>query len=82
MKQAIIKYRSNKTLDALKELGKYLGFSISSVSPKGKKSSSTIKGATVIEGDPTVDIAGLHEIFTGKGLDALELRKSGWHRNK
>ena len=37
MKEAIIKYKSTKTLDALKDLGKYLGFSVYSISNNKKE---------------------------------------------
>jgi len=37
MKEAVIKYKSSKTLAALKDLGKYLGFSVYSISESKKE---------------------------------------------
>ncbi|QEC77321.1 hypothetical protein [Mucilaginibacter ginsenosidivorax] len=83
MKEVTIKYKNSKTLDALKDLGKYLGFSVSEqrLAIKGKQE-FYINGVTVIPGDETIDVSELHEVFTGKGMDAAELRKSGWQRKK
>jgi len=82
MKEATIKYKSNKTLEALRELGKYLGFTVNEQSNSKKEKMSFINGVPVIPGDDTIDIADLHTIFTGKGLNAAELRNSGWQRKK
>ncbi|TZF86159.1 hypothetical protein FW774_03675 (plasmid) [Pedobacter sp. BS3] len=83
MKEAIIKYRNPKTLKALYDLSKYLGFSVSSQNPVGKKQgSNTVNGVPVIPGDKTIDIAELTAIFTGKELNASDLRKTEWRRNK
>lgn len=82
MKEVIIKYRNNKTLEALKDLGKYLGFSVSDV-PMAKTSKQTfINGVTVIQGDERIDLSELNSVFTGKGFDAHDLRKAGWHRKE
>jgi len=82
MKEVTIKYKSNKTLEALKDLGKYLGFSVSEqTSPKAKEE-FYINGVKVIPGDDSIDISELHEIFTGKDLDAAQLRSSGWQRSR
>jgi len=81
MKEVTIKYKNSKTLDALKDLGKYLGFSVSEQRPAVKrKQEFYINGVTVIPGDEAIDVSELHEVFTGKGMDATELRKSGWQR--
>ena len=82
MKEVIIKYRSNKTLEALKDLGKYLGFSVSDM-PTTKTSKQTfINGVTVIKGDERIDLSELNTVFTGKGFDARDLRKAGWQRKE
>lgn len=80
MKEVIIKYKSNKTLEALRELGKYLGFSVlDSPIEEGNKQTS-INGVTLIQGDDTVDINELKDIFTERRFNASELRRSGWQR--
>ena len=83
MKEVTIKYKSNKTLEALKELGKYLNFSVSDHKIKTvTEKDDSINGIPIIIGDPKVDIDELHDVFTGKGLDAEELRKTAWQRKK
>lgn len=82
MKEVIIKYRNNKTLATLKDLGKYLGFSVSDVSYSKTNNQTLINGVTLIEGDERVNLSELERIFTDKDLDAGELRKSGWQRRK
>lgn len=67
MKEVTIKYKSNKTLEALKDLGKYLGFSVSENAPSKRKEDFHINGVSVIPGDESIDISELHEVFTGKG---------------
>lgn len=81
MKEVIIKYKSNKTLEALKDLGKYLGFSVSEHSTS-KSKDFYINGVRVIPGDESIDISELHEVFTGKNLNAGQLRDSGWQRKR
>ena len=82
MKEVTIKYKSNKTLEALKDLGKYLGFTVNEQPVQKKEKLSFINGVPVITGDDSIDITDLHTIFTGKEVDATELRKSGWQRKK
>jgi len=82
MKEVIIKYKNNKTLEALIDLGKYLGFSVSSVPSKKAGKQTSINGVTVIKGDESIDLAELERIFTGQNIDASELRRSGWQRKK
>ena len=82
MKEVTVKYKSNKTLQALRDMGKYLGFTVDE-QPSAKKSDiNLIKGVHIIPGDNSIDLTELHEIFTGRELDAAELRSSGWQRNK
>ncbi len=82
MKEVIIKYKSDKTLAALKDLGKYLGFSVSEQTVSNKKENSFINGVTLIPGDESIDISELQEVFTGRGITASQLRNSGWERKK
>lgn len=82
MKEVTVTYKSNKTLEALKDLGKYLGFSVSEQTSSKTKEESHINGVRIIPGDDTIDISELHEIFTGKDLDATQLRSSEWQRRK
>jgi hypothetical protein len=83
MKEVTIKYKNSKTLDALKDLGKYLGFSVSEQQPASKKEQKFyINGVTMIPGDAAIDVSELHDVFTRKGMDAAELRKSGWQRKR
>lgn len=83
MKEVTIKYKSNKTLEALKELGKYLNFSVSDHKIKTvAEKDNSINGIPIIVGDAKIDIAELHDIFTGKDLNAWELRNKAWQRKK
>jgi len=83
MKEVTIKYKSNKTLEALKELGKYLNFSVADHKSKTKvKKEASINGIPVITGDGSIDISKLHDVFTGKDLSAEELRNTAWQRKK
>jgi hypothetical protein len=83
MKEVIIKYKNTKTLEALKDLGKYFGFSVSeNTSSKKRREEFHINGVTVIPGDDTIDISELHGVFTGKDLNAAQLRSSGWQRKR
>jgi hypothetical protein len=47
-----------------------------------KETNSFINDDQVIPGDSTINISELHSIFTGLGLDAAELRNSGWQRKR
>jgi len=76
MPEIIIKYKKPETLKILKGLAKYFDFKISSPKEKQKKSLDDI----LIAGDKSLDISSLTEIFTGKNLDAGELRKEMWKR--
>lgn len=81
MKEVTIKYKNSKTLEALKDLGKHLGFTVSE--PRAEKGDIIyINDVPVIKGDNSMDIHELTYIFTGKDLDAANLRKSGWQRKK
>ncbi|MGV8095712.1 MAG: hypothetical protein AB2L24_28000 [Mangrovibacterium sp.] len=80
MKEVIIKYKNPKTLEAIKALSKYLDFSVDVPRPVKREKLEYINGVPVIPGDDSIDISELNSIFTGKGLDAKNLRISGWQR--
>ncbi len=79
MPEVTIKYKEQKTLEALKGISKYFGFVISKpvVEKKSKSGNSSI-----IAGDPTIDISELFEIFTGKDVNPKDVRKKAWQRKK
>jgi hypothetical protein len=76
MPEVIIKYKKPETLKILKGLAKYFDFKIS------KQKNATIKSLDeiLVQGDKTLDISPLNEIFTGKNLDASDLRRKMWKR--
>ena len=76
MPEVIIKYKKPETLKILKGLAKYFDFKISS--PKNKLNQPLED--ILIPGDKTLDISSLNEIFTGKNIDASDLRKEMWKR--
>lgn len=81
MNEVTIKYKDSKTLKILKDLAKYFDFVV--LTPKeGKKETETINGVTIIPGDRSVDMSELTKIFSGRNLDAKELRKRGWERKR
>jgi hypothetical protein len=75
MPELVIKYKNKKTLNALTDFAKYFEFSI--IKPKEK-----ITGLTIISGDNTIDTSELETVFTGKNLNAKQLRENVWQRNK
>jgi len=83
MPEVIITYKSQKTLDALKDFAKYFDFNISA--PK-KKSSITkenfvINGVTMVRGSGTIDNTEMNKIFSTNSINAKDLR-SKWQRKK
>ncbi|HTI60973.1 hypothetical protein [Mucilaginibacter sp.] len=76
MPEVTIKYKKPETLKILKGLAKYFDFQISSPKDKQKKALDDI----LIPGDRTLDISSLNQVFTGKNLDAKDLRKEMWKR--
>lgn len=77
MPEVVIKYKKPETLKILKLLAKYLDFEI-----VPKNEDNKINGVSFIPGDKTIDIQELSKIFTGKNLDAKQLRKDAWTRKK
>lgn len=80
MPEGIIKYKKQKTLQALKDFAKYFDFVISS--SKTEKACENINGVTIIPADSAIQTSGITKIFTGKNINAKELRKSVWQRRK
>jgi hypothetical protein len=74
MPEVIIKYKKPETLKMLKSLAKYLDFHVSG--DRDVVNSDNV----LVPGDKTLDIEALREVFTGKNIDARELRKSAWKR--
>ena len=73
MPEVVIKYKKPETLKILRGLAKYLDFKIAVNDGNGKDLDDIL-----IQGDKTLDIKALEKIFTGKNLDAKELRSSMW----
>lgn len=81
MNEVVVKYKSEKALKALQDLGKYLGFSVSvPTSEKKTQKKYKINGVTVIRRDSNIDINELKDIFTESNIDAATLRKTSWQR--
>ncbi|MBS1519700.1 MAG: hypothetical protein JST50_01785 [Bacteroidetes bacterium] len=76
MPEVIIKYKKPETLKILKGLAKYFDFKISSPGNKKNQSLEDI----LIPGDKTLDVSSLNKVFTGKNIDASDLRKNMWKR--
>ena len=77
MPELIIRYNNQETLQALINLAKSLDFEIARLpSKKGEK--SIINGVEWVPGDGSVDLNMLSDIFTGKNLNASNLRALAW----
>ncbi len=79
MPEVIIKYKSSRTLQALKDFAKYFDFIITT--PK-KDFSDNLNGVTIIPADQSINTSDLKKIFTGKNIDAKELRSHAWQKKK
>jgi hypothetical protein len=62
----------------IKALAEYLDFEIFAVKEKKVK----ISGVTVLPADQSIDTSEMEAIFSGKNLDAKELRQKAWQRTK
>ncbi len=78
MLKAIIRYKKPETLKVLKGLAEYLDFEITNSEDKTFK----VNGVTVFPGNGAVDNSEMEAIFSGKDIDAAELRKRAWQRGK
>lgn len=75
MPELVIKYKSKRALNALMDFAKYFEFSVT-------KPEKNINGVTIIFGDSAIDTSELETVFTGKNLNAKQLRENAWQRNK
>ena len=93
MPEVIITYKNAKTLEALKDFSKYFDYSISAPKKKAvpKKSIASdeknndyfmVYGVTIMKRDKSINTDGLEKVFTGKHIDAKELRRKAWQRKK
>jgi hypothetical protein len=82
MPELTIKYKSKKTLEALIDFSKYLDFSVVFPAKAKESKSKKINGVTIIAADSSVDTSDLEAIFSKGTIDAKQLRKSAWQRNK
>jgi hypothetical protein len=80
MPELTIKYRNNRTLQLLTDLAKYFDFEISPTIGIGKSNESR-QDIPLVAGDSSINIDDLTTIFTGKNLDAQNLRKESWTRS-
>ena len=80
MPEIIVKYKNKRTLEALQDFAKYFDYEISLPECAKKEKQTTLNGVTIISGDSSVDTSELSEIFTGKNINASELRKAAWQR--
>lgn len=83
MPEIIVKYKSKRTLAALRDFAKYFDYVISSPDPESKKEKqSNLNGVTIIPADNSVDTSDLSNIFTGKNINPQQLRSEAWQRKK
>ncbi len=83
MPEIIVKYKSKRTLEALRDFAKYFDYVISSPDSEVKKDEQiNLNGVTIIPADNSVDTSELSEIFTGKNINPSELRHEAWQRRK
>jgi hypothetical protein len=82
MPELVIKYKNQKTLDALLDFSKYFDFTVISSSKKMKKKNIQINGITLIPADDTINTSEMEIIFSNKNLDSKQLRVDAWQRNK
>lgn len=81
MPEIIVKYKSSRTLAALRDFAKYFDYEISTPE-KNKKDQITLNGVTIIPADSSVDASKLSNIFTGKNINSKQLRDEAWQRKK
>ncbi|MBY0435423.1 MAG: hypothetical protein K2U26_15060 [Cyclobacteriaceae bacterium] len=80
MPEVIIKYKDNKALKVLEAIADYLDISISQ--RQVARTTSSINGVPVLESDKSIDVSSLGKIFTGRKINARELRTKSWQRRK
>lgn len=77
MPEVVIKYKTPKTLRALKDFAKYFDFTIS---PALKDETLKLNGVTIISGQKSSKLFKVNQIFSGKNINAKDLRKKAWER--
>ena len=82
MPELVIKYKNQKTLDALMDFSKYFDFSVISSPRKDKKKNILINGVTLIPADNSINTSEMEAIFSNKDIDSKQLRVDAWLRNK
>jgi hypothetical protein len=66
----------------MKTLSEFLDFSMAESRKKGKSELIYINGVPVVPGDKSIDISDMGEIISRNKMDAKQLRKQAWRRNK
>jgi hypothetical protein len=89
MPEVTVRYSSRESLDALIGIAGYLGLSVelparegAARREKGSGRTERVGEASVVIPDEATDWDGLRSIFTDKGLDAAELRRKAWDRDR
>jgi hypothetical protein len=82
MPEVTITYKNSKTLDALRDLSKYLDFVISMpAKQETKKGAIDVNGIVMTREGGAIDEAEMSEVFTRNNFNAKELRDK-WQRTK
>lgn len=82
MPELVIKYKSNKTLEALLNIAKYFDFSIEKTEKIKKNKINNTNGVVIIPADSSVNISELETIFSNKHIDFQNIRNKAWLRNQ
>ena len=84
MQEIIIRYKNPKTLDALKDMSKYFDFIISVPvnKNKNKKETTFLNGVSITRERELTSSNKMKNVFTGKNIDAKDLRNKAWQRQK
>jgi len=80
MPEITIEYEKPETLKILKTISKYFNFRVLAVRP-GKKTLLTVNGVTIVLADKAVDTSGMEAVFSGRNIDASDLRAKAWQRH-
>jgi hypothetical protein len=82
MPELVIKYKNKRTLDVLLDISRYFGFSV--ILPKQTKPEKEfqLNGVTILAADKSIDASELETVFTGKSIDAKQLRTDAWQRTR
>ena len=80
MPEITIKYDKPETLKILKAFAKYFDFRVLPLK-SGKKNGVTVNDVPIIPADTSIDTSGMEAVFSGRNIDAGELRKKAWQRH-